>query len=338
MGWKYGPLSAERTVGVEVAIQLGRNGEVSNKLWWLDDRRPTACQAGSVSELERAFRERLFDQLDDRLRFTNGTLASRELASFTVDGEQRRLIAAQKGIWNPSWQETTLSVVSAADGPYADEELAPGVWRYDYQARSDQGDNTKLRRAYELGLPIILLRRVDKGVYVPLYPVYVTGDNRAEKYFVLTVAEARLSGASEDPDTRRYVERLVNERVHQREFRSRVLIAYRDRCAVCRLQHPELLDAAHILPDRHKRGLPVVPNGLSLCKIHHSAYDLNFLGIDADYRVHINQVLLEERDGPMLKHGLQEMHGSVLSVPKRTTLRPDKDNLAERFEGFQAAS
>lgn len=291
-----------------------------------------------MSEVERAFRERLFAQLDERLRFTNGTLVSRDLASFSVDGVERRLIASQKGIWNPSWQEATLSVVSAADGPYADEEVAPGVWRYDYQARSDQGDNTKLRRAYELGLPIILLRRVDKGVYVPLYPVYVTGDNRSEKYFVLTVAEARLPGATQDPDARRYVERLVSERVHQREFRGRVLLAYRDRCAVCQLQHPEMLDAAHILPDRHERGLPVVPNGLSLCKIHHRAYDLDFLGIDADYRVHINREPLQERDGPMLKHGLQEMHGSILTVPRREASRPDKANLAERFEGFLAAS
>jgi hypothetical protein len=35
----------------------------------------------------------------------------------------------------------------------------------------------------------------------------------------------------------------------------------------------ELLDAAHILPDGHPKGEPVVPNGLALCKLHHAAFD-----------------------------------------------------------------
>ena len=51
-------------------------------------------------------------------------------------------------------------------------------------------------------------------------------------------------------------------RLHQATFRERVLHAYRTSCAICRLRHRELLDAAHILPDGHPRGEPVVPNGL----------------------------------------------------------------------------
>jgi putative restriction endonuclease len=45
-----------------------------------------------------------------------------------------------------------------------------------------------------------------------------------------------------------------------------VLQAYETRCALCQLRHGELLDAAHILPDTHPSGRPVVPNGLSLCR------------------------------------------------------------------------
>jgi putative restriction endonuclease len=33
------------------------------------------------------------------------------------------------------------------------------------------------------------------------------------------------------------------------------------------------------------------------------------MGIPPDYQVVINDELLDEIDGPMLKHGLQEMHG-----------------------------
>lgn len=46
-----------------------------------------------------------------------------------------------------------------------------------------------------------------------------------------------------------------------------------------RLRHADLLDAAHVLPDTHPPGIPVVPNGLARCKIHYAAYDRNILGV-----------------------------------------------------------
>lgn len=56
---------------------------------------------------------------------------------------------------------------------------------------------------------------------------------------------------------------------------------------MCRLRYSSLLDAAHILPDGHPRGAPVVPNGLSLCRIHHAAYDQNLLGVRPDLVVEV---------------------------------------------------
>ena len=127
------------------------------------------------------------------------------------------------------------------------------------------------------------------------------------------------------------------QRLHQSQFRRVVLRAYRDRCAICRLGHLDLLDAAHILEERHPLGEPVVSNGLGLCKIHHSAFDSRILGIDPEARVHIRSDILEEVDGPMLKHGLQEVHGTKLKLPNSTDDRPNRDFLAERFEAFRAA-
>ena len=73
----------------------------------------------------------------------------------------------------------------------------------------------------------------------------------------------------------------------------------------------KLLDAAHIVGDRrHERGDPMVPNGLAMCKIHHAAFDTNILGIRPDRVVEIRSDILEEHDGPMLRHGLQELHGA----------------------------
>lgn len=66
-------------------------------------------------------------------------------------------------------------------------------------------------------------------------------------------------------DQRRYAERLVNLRLHQPVFRARVIRAYDTSCAVCRLRHADLLDAAHIVGDAES-DQPVLPNGLSLCR------------------------------------------------------------------------
>jgi len=74
-----------------------------------------------------------------------------------------------------------------------------------------------------------------------------------------------------------------------------------------------------------------------MCKIHHSAFDANILGIDADARVHIRIDVLRKKDGPMLKHGLQELNGVRLILPRKEVLRPNREFLAERFDRFRAA-
>ncbi len=82
----------------------------------------------------------------------------------------------------------------------------------------------------------------------------------------------------------------------------------------------------------------MVPNGLALCKIHHAAFDRNFLGITPSLEVRINQRLLDEVDGPMLKHGLQDMHGSTIQAPRRQAEMPDPVRLEARYDQFQQAS
>ena len=297
----------------------------------------TQHNASMGDPAQSALRQRLFSLLDQRLEHGTPSLSYQELANFDVDGQGLRLIANSKGIWNPQWMDETLAIRSSLTSPYQDQELAPGIWRYDYQARSEEGDNRKLRLAYERSTPIIWIKEIARGTFVPHYPVYVIADNRAERYFKIAIQEVQLLQHPEDQDSRAYIERMVKQRVHQREFRGKVLLAYENRCTICRLHYPELLDAAHILPDAHEQGVPTVPNGLSMCKIHHSAYDANFMGIDTNYRVHINQQLLDERDGPMLKHGLQEMHGLSIQVPSNARLRPSKVALEERFAEFQLA-
>lgn len=267
----------------------------------------------------------------------NGGFVTRADLNFSLpNGGSLALVDRSRGIRNPREMDATLSVISSPDGPYADRDVAGGLFRYSYREGSINGDNAKLRRAFELGLPIILLRKTRDGEFVPFAPVYVVEDLVAQREFLLELdASVRFLGASnpEAPE-RRYAERMVRQRLHQAEFRGRVISAYRTRCAICQLNHGELLDAAHIVPDSEERGLPMVSNGLSLCKIHHAAYDQNMLGISPDYEVRIDHKLLLEVDGPMLRHGLQDMHGSTLVVPPRRADQPDRDRLAQRFAEF----
>jgi len=289
---------------------------------------------------EGVLREQIFERLRVRMVESGGFLTREELSSFDLgDGTRRRLIDTSKGIWNPRDLVATLAIVSSPDGPYDDQQLSNGVVRYDYRAGSTEGDNAKLRRAGELGIPLIWLRKYRSGAYIPVFPVYVVEDDLERRQFVVAIDDsARLLQGRTQPSEleRRYVERVTRQRLHQAMFRGMVIDAYEVRCAVCRLRHGDLLDAAHIIGDREETGLAIIVNGISLCKIHHAAYDRNLLGISGNYVVHINHALLEETDGPMLKHGLQEMHGQRLTLPRRRASYPDPERLSTRFAAFAA--
>jgi putative restriction endonuclease len=188
-------------------------------------------------------------------------------------------------------------------------------------------------------VPLILLHGIAPGVFVPVFPVYVVADNPSERYVEIAVDESLryLADAPASQDSRAYAERLTKLRLHQPVFRARVLAAYERTCAICHLKHVDLLDAAHILSDA-QGGQPVVPNGLALCKIHHAAYDRDIIGIRPEYTVEVRADTLLEVDGPMLKHGLQELHGATLQLPRRAADHPDRDLLAARYDTFSSSA
>ncbi|HVF03654.1 MAG TPA: HNH endonuclease [Frankiaceae bacterium] len=288
-------------------------------------------------EGEESLRQAIMERLREVTADTAGEITWNALSTFEVAPNQPRRLINQSGIWNPTDLSATLTIISSPYGPYADEEVEGGLLRYDYRAGSTAGQNTKLRRAMELQLPVILLRKIKPGVFLPVFPVYVIGDDPKRRQFLVALDESLrfLSNPLSPTDAeRRYAARVVQQRLHQPEFRVRVINAYASRCTVCSLRHPNLLDAAHITSDREEAGVPVVPNGLSLCKIHHAAYDRDILGISPDLEVHINPRVLAEEDGPMLQHGLKDMHGRRISTPRKRADHPDRDRLDARFRRF----
>ena len=253
----------------------------------------------------------------------------------------------QKGIFRPAILRepgAALTIQTSFDGPYDDRhDGAEDQLLYRYRGTDPMHpDNVAVRRAMELGRPLLYLVAVDPGLYDPVFPCYVVGDAPAQLAFHL-MADARrdVSAATEDPGLniplKAYATRVVKQRLHQERFRYLVLSAYRRQCAMCRLRHTSLLDAAHILPDRDERGQPEIPNGLALCRIHHGAYDVGILGVDPNYGIHVRVDVLDEHDGPMLRHGLQELHGGCIQTPRRTEHLPNRAYLEERFARFEAA-
>ena len=162
-----------------------------------------------------------------------------------------------------------------------------------------------------------------------------------DKQDIIIGDDVLLSEAVAQPESaaRAYITVATQKRLHQHSFRMRVLEAYRECCAVCRLRHAELLEAAHIIPDTDPRGEPWVSNGIALCKLHHAAFDSLMMGIRPDLVIEIRKDILEESDGPLLIHGLKHWHNKRLTVvPQSPRLRPRKEFLEERFEIFRKAS
>ncbi len=292
-------------------------------------------------------RRAVFDWLTEQRQEHGEALSRASLESFSLDGKRIPLVGPQ-GIWKPAVCELPLSITTIVRGPYADAfDERTGTLSYAYRGTDpDHKDNLGLRTASLERLPLVYFHSIEPGSYVAAYPAFVVGDDPAALRFAVQVDDisaAYASAVSEVADDgaearREYVTRTVRQRLHQELFRERVLRAYQERCALCSLRHQELLDAAHITPDSHPEGDPVVSNGVALCKLHHAAFDRLFFAVRPDYVIEVKPSILAEHDGPMLVVGLQQIHGKLLLLPRRQSDRPDPKRLEQRYADFLRAS
>jgi putative restriction endonuclease len=264
---------------------------------------------------------------------------------FNFAGRRVPFLNYQKGIFRAAAQRgpAALSIFTSSSSPYDDAETSDG-FVYAYRTGSiDQPDNRALRAAHQLQVPIVYFVGVRPSLYEACYPFFVAEDRPQERCVLLVPGDidragpAPLIAPADDELGRRYVVRTTRQRLHQARFRGIVLPAYEDQCTVCRLKERRLLDAAHIVGDAHPTGAAAVTNGLSLCTIHHRAFDQNLVGVSPDHEVHVARRLLEDEDGPMLEL-LKGFHLQRIALPRRHAARPDRDRLAARFSEFQNAS
>ncbi len=274
-------------------------------------------------------------------------ISTKELLDFEFDGERFRLMDPQRGIRKPKALDSALSIRTTFTRPgrsrmYEDAVGTDGLLRYKWRG-DDPGhaENRALRAAMEAEVPLVWFFGIAEGVYQPVFPVYLLWEERDLQQFVIAPDAARglvRLGQPLDENVRRYVVAATRRRLHQPVFRSTVLRAYAGRCAVCALRHTVLLDAAHIVADSQEAGIASVQNGMALCKIHHAAYDHHILGVRPDLVVEIRADLLDEIDGPMLRHGLQGRHGQrLMAVPHVRSQHPSPDLLEMRYADFRSA-
>jgi putative restriction endonuclease len=301
------------------------------------------------ADSDDALRAAAFAFLNELRQRTGGLVTRAEIARFHFEGQPVRLIGTQTGIWRPRWLPWALSIMTVYSAspdlrPYADDIGQDGFPRYKWRGTDpEHPDNRALRLAMEASKPVIWFRGMAPGIFDPICRVWLAGEERAEHQFVLALEDdlqdvwnPELAAASPFRPARRYAELVVRRRLHQPVFRARVLLAYGSQCALCRLRHPPLLDAAHIKEDS-EGGEPIVPNGVAMCAIHHRAFDANVLGLRPDYKVEIQPSVLKEHGGPTLQHALQGLHGQVILLPQRRLELPSRSLLEERFERFLQA-
>lgn len=109
-------------------------------------------------------------------------------------------------------------------------------------------------------------------------------------------------------------ETTVQARAVDPEFRVTVLSRYDQRCPVSGVDHPGLLDVAHVLPwndyPDHRADLR---NVLALSKTHHAAFGRELFTIDEEYRLRVNPEFKTESD--VLQRTITEQHGEHIAVP-----------------------
>ena len=313
---------------------------------------PQRSVFGDTDAIDAKMRMTAFEQVQ-RLNDLHECLTANHLkAGFYYEGNRIPLVNPQRGIFKPKKMRYLLSIRTVFPAPgkkvwYDDQReihrrIIEGEDTIDYAFMGQDpnaADNQWLLDAFKNQVPVIYFLGIAPRRYQAIIPAFISGwDANA------LVARVAFGDPNQDKilfpqsiQERSYALHVVKKRLHQMSFREAVIAAYNGRCAVSGLPERRLLDAAHIISDKDEiMGQPVIKNGLLLSKIHHSAFDSHLIGINPDYKLHVSERLLSQKDGPMLE-SFKQLNGKKLRLPTRLIDYPDRERLALRFEEFRAS-
>jgi putative restriction endonuclease len=130
----------------------------------------------------------------------------------------------------------------------------------------------------------------------------------------------------------------TNKKLRDASFTSRVLTAYGFACAFCSIQL-KLVDAAHIIPVSHPNSSDKTANGISLCPLHHRAFDRALVTLNEEYQIILNDREMDKfkkfsHDGEMTRF-IDELR-PISKVPPSINDRPHIDFIkqANKIRGW----
>jgi len=127
--------------------------------------------------------------------------------------------------------------------------------------------------------------------------------------------------ASETERSAAMYETTVHARMVDPEFRATVISRHSKTCPISGVDHPGLLDVAHVLSwSEYPEYRADLTNVLPLSKTHHAAFDREFFTIDREYRLRVNPSFETQSD--LLKRTILEQDGERVAVPTGS-LNPD---------------
>jgi putative restriction endonuclease len=111
-------------------------------------------------------------------------------------------------------------------------------------------------------------------------------------------------------------------------FRQAIMRIYDYTCAVCQLyvltlDGESITEAAHIIPFKVS-GNNDVRNGISLCQLHHWAFDRGLISVDKNYEVIVSELMSER--GP-IEWRLTTLSGKSILLPEHDELYPAQEAL-----------
>ncbi|MCF8020947.1 MAG: HNH endonuclease [Vallitaleaceae bacterium] len=118
-------------------------------------------------------------------------------------------------------------------------------------------------------------------------------------------------------------------RIGQDFFRKMILVNY-GKCAVCGIDHNDLLIASHILPwSEYPKSRLDPRNGLCLCNLHDQAFDRNLLLVGADYNITLSDELRQFKNKDWFAEYFGRYQERQINLPEK--FYPNREFLEKKF-------
>lgn len=272
-------------------------------------------------EAERALREELWSNLQVEGAEALEPARIRELGVY--GGAQGIWVdKARTGDLTSDGVGIAVSVLHTGQS-YADD-LSEDSLLYHYPrtkrpASRDAGEVQALKWAGQLGLPVFAILPSPAGSSRRAVRLsWVEDSDDDGRVFLLSLHDKPVDGQGTELEEEPFFltanaeekKVLAKQRRGQPKFHLRVIQRYGARCAVCDLDVPELVEAAHLCSVK-QAGSNDSCNGLPLCSLHHRAFDRGFWGIRP------NTLTVEERSQGPSRFAQRITRDSIEHLPNR---------------------